>query len=127
MPHYTKFIKDILSRKKKIAEEGVVNLTATCKAVIQRSLPVKMQDPCNFTIPCTIRHSEMGKALSDYGANLNLMPLSVVKRLILGQLTPTAMTLQMADETLAQPEGILDDVLIKVGKFIFLVDFVAID
>ena len=55
------------------------------------------------------------------------MPLSVVKRLSLGELTPTAMTLQIADITLAQPEGILENVLIKVGKFIFPVDFVVID
>ena len=55
------------------------------------------------------------------------MPLSVVKRLSLGELTPIAMTLQMEDITLAQLEGILEDVLIKVGKFIFLVDLVVID
>ena len=55
------------------------------------------------------------------------MPLSVVKRLSLGELTPTAMTLQMADRTLAHPKGVLEDELIKVGKFIFLVDFVVID
>ena len=55
------------------------------------------------------------------------MPLSVVKRLSLWVLTPTAMTLQMADRTLAQPEGILEDVLIKVGKFIFPVDFMVIN
>ena len=55
------------------------------------------------------------------------MPLSIVKRLSLGELTPTTMTLQMADRTLAQPEGILEDVLIKEGKFIFSMDFVVID
>ena len=55
------------------------------------------------------------------------MPLSVVKRLSLGELTPIAMTLQMEDITLAQLEGILEDVLIKVGKFIILVDLVVID
>ena len=69
----------------------------------------------------------MGKAPCDSGASINLMPLSVVKRLSLGELTPTVMTLLMADITLAQPEGILEHVLIKVGKFIFLVDFVVID
>ena len=127
MPHYTKFMKDILSRKKKIAEEGVVNLIETCSVVIQRSLLGKMQDLCSFTIPCTKGNFEMGKALCDSGANTNLMPLFLVKRLSLGELTPIAMTLQMADRTLAQPEGILEDVLIKVGKFIFLVDFVVID
>ena len=50
MPHYAKFMKDILSRKRKIIEEGVVSLKATCSAVIQRTLPVKMQDPGSFTI-----------------------------------------------------------------------------
>ena len=75
---------------------------------------MKMQDPSSFTIPCPIGNSKMGKALCDFGANINLMPLSKVKRLSLGELTPTAMTLQMADITLAQPEGILEDVLIKV-------------
>ena len=69
----------------------------------------------------------MGKALCDSGASINLMPLSVTKRLSLGELTPTAMTLQMADRTLAHLEGILEDVMIKVGKFIFPVDFVVID
>ena len=69
----------------------------------------------------------MGKVLYDSGDSINLMPLFVVKRLSLGKLTPIAMTLQMADKTLAHSEGILEDVLIKVGKFIFPVDFVVID
>ena len=127
MSHYAKFMKDILSRKRIIVEEEVVSLTATYSAVIQRSIPMKMQDPSSFTIPCTIGNFEMGKALCDSGANINLMPLYVVKRLSLGELTPTTMTLQIADITLAQPKGILEDVFIKVGKFIFPVDFVVID
>ena len=60
------------------------------------------------------------------GANINLMPLSMVQRLSLGELTPTTITLQMADRSMAQPEGVLEDVLVKVGKFIFPVDFVVI-
>ena len=72
-------------------------------------------------------NSHMGKVLCDSVANINLMPLFVVKRLSLGQLTPKAMTLQMADITLAQPKGIFEDVLIKVGKFIFSMDFIVID
>ena len=86
-----------------------------------------MQDPGSFTIPCKIGNSDTGKALCDSRANINLMSLSVVKRFSLEKLTPISMTLQMADRTLAQPEGILEDVLIKLGKLIFLVDFVVID
>ena len=123
IPNYAKFLKEVLSKKTKIAEEGIVNLTATCSAVIQQNIPKKMKDLGNFTIPCSIRKYEFKKALCDSGASINLMPLSVVQRLSLGELTPTSITLQMADISMAQPEGVLEDVLIKVGKFIFLVDF----
>ena len=125
IPNYTKFLKEILSKKKKIDEEGVVNLTATCSAVIKRSLPAKMKDLGSFTIRCLIGKYEFKKALCDSGASINLMPLSVVQRLSLGELTLTTIILQMADKSMAQPEGVLEDVLVKVGKFIFPVDFVV--
>ena len=75
-----------------------------------------MRDPGSFTIPCKIGDADMGKALFDSGASINLMPLSIAKRLSLVELTLTAMTLQMVDRTLSYPEGILEDVLIKMGK-----------
>ena len=124
MPNYAKFLKEILNKKRKIAEEGIVNLTATCSAVIQQKLPTKMKFPGSFTIPCSIGKYEFKKALCDSGVSINLMPLLVVQTLSLGELTPTAITLQMADISMAQPEGVLEDVLVKVGKFIFPVDFV---
>ena len=69
---------------------------------------VPWQNPDSFAIPCTIGNSELGKALCDSGASLDLMSLSVVKRLSLGELTLTAMTLQMADRSMVQVEGILE-------------------
>ena len=101
MPNYEKFMKEILSKKRKIAEEGIVNLTATCSVVIQQKLPEKMKDLGSFTIPCSIGKYEFKKALCDSGASINLMPLLVVQRLSLGELTPTAITLQMADRSMA--------------------------
>ena len=89
MPNYAKFLKEILSKEKKIVEEGIVNFTATCSAVIQRNLPAKMKDPCSFTIPYSIGKYEFKKALCDSGASINLMPLSVVQRLSLGEFIPT--------------------------------------
>ena len=120
MPNYAKFLKDILNKKMRFAEGELVSLTATCSAMIQRSLPANMQDPDSFTIPCTIGNVEFKKALYDSGASINLMPLSVVKRLNLEELAPTALTLQMEDITMAHPEGILEDVLIKVGNLFSL-------
>ena len=118
------FLKEILNKKRKIAEEGIVNLTITCSAVIQQKLPTKMKDPGSFTILCSIGKYEFKKALCDSGASINLMPLSVVRRLSLGEITPAIITLQMDDRSMAQSEGVLEDVLVKVGKFIFPVNFV---
>ena len=78
MPNYANFLKDILSKKKKIVEEGIVSLTTTCSAIIQKSLPAKMKDPSSFTIPCSIGKYEFKETLCDSGASINLMPLSMV-------------------------------------------------
>ena len=78
MPHYAKFMKDILNKKRNFDEDEVVNLLATYNAVIQKNLLLKMHDPGSFTIPCTIGNYEFGRALCDSGASINLMPLSMV-------------------------------------------------
>ena len=83
-----------------------------------------MKDLGSFTIPYSIGKYEFKKALCDSSASIKLMPLSLVQILSLGELTPTAITLQMADISMAQPEGVLENVLVKVGKFNFPVDFV---
>ena len=127
MPLYAKFLKDILSKKRKIVEEGIVNLTATCSALMKKELPEKMKDPRSFTIPCIIEGVEIQKALCDSGASINLMPLSVAKQLSLGELIPTTITLQMADRSMVKHEGVLEDVLVTVGKFVFPVDFIILD
>ena len=127
MPLYAKFLKDMLSKKRKIVEEGIVNLTATCSVVMKIEFPEKMKDPGSFTIPCIIGGVEIKKALCDSGASINLMPLSVAKQLSLGELFPTTITLQMADRSMVKPEGVLKDVLVTVGKFVFPVDFIILD
>ena len=127
MPLYAKFLKDILSKKRKIGREGIVNLTATCSALMKKELPEKMKDPGSFTIPCMIEGVEIQKALCDSGASINLMPLSVAKQLSLGELIPTTITLQMADRSMVNPEGVLEDVLVTVGKFVFPVDFIVLE
>ena len=127
MPLYAKFLKDMLSKKRKIVEEGIVNLIATCSAVIKKELQEKMKDPGSFTIPCIIGGVEFQKALCDSGVSINLMPLSIAKQLSLGEVIPTTITLQMADRSMVKPEGVLEDVLVTVGKFVFLVDFIILD
>ena len=127
MPHYAMFMKDIIIKNRKLDDGGVVSLSANCNTIIMKNMPQKMQDPRSFTIPCTIGNFEFDKSLYDSGVSINLMPLLVMKRLSLGDLTPIAMSIKMADKSMAQPEGIMEDVLVKVGKFIFSIDFVVID
>ncbi|XP_057444140.1 uncharacterized protein LOC130736318 [Lotus japonicus] len=69
----------------------------------------------------------MVEALCDLGGSINLIPLSMSKRLNLGEVTPTMISLQMADRSLKTPYGIIEDVGVKVDKFVFPVDFVILD
>ncbi|XP_015384869.1 uncharacterized protein LOC107176597 [Citrus sinensis] len=86
-----------------------------------------MKDPGSFTISYSIDTKYSGKTLCDMGAIINLMPLSVFKQLGVGECRPTTMTLQLADRSHAYPEGKMKDVLVKVDKFIFPVDFIVLD
>ena len=127
MPSYVKFMKDILSQKRRLADFETVNLTEECSAILQRKLPQKLKDPGSFTIPCTIGNAIFERALCDLGASINLMPLSIFKRLGLGEARPTTVTLQLADRSLKHPRGIIEDVLVKVDKFIFPAYFIVLD
>ncbi|XP_024963902.1 uncharacterized protein LOC112504185 [Cynara cardunculus var. scolymus] len=77
MPSYAKFLKDILSKKKKLTEYEIVALTEGCSALLTNKIPPKLKDPGSFTITCSIGGKEIGKVLCDLGASINLMPLSV--------------------------------------------------
>ncbi|XP_070046277.1 uncharacterized protein [Nicotiana tomentosiformis] len=87
----------------------------------------KLEDPDAFTIPCTIGSADFAKALYDLGASINLMPNLVFKTLGIGQPRPTSIRLQMEDRTMKRPLGIIDDVLVRVDKFILLAYFVILD
>ncbi|KAL5550171.1 hypothetical protein UlMin_000347 [Ulmus minor] len=127
IPNYVKFMKDMLMKKRKFGEFETVALTRECSAALQSKLPPKLQDPGSFTIPCSIGGQYCGKALCDLGASINLMPMSIFKTLGIGEARPTTVSLQLADRSIAQLEGKIEDVLVKVDKFIFPVDFIILD
>ena len=127
MPSYAKFMKGILSRKKKWEDFETVALTEECSAVLQKKLPPKLKDPGSFTIPCTIGKMSFKKCLCDLGASINLMPLSVYADLGLPAPKPTNISLQLADRSVTYPRGIVEDILVKVDKFIFPADFIVLD
>ena len=127
MPSYMKFKKKILASKKKLEEYGTITLTEECNAILQKKLPPKLQDPGNFPIPFSIGNRVSGKALCDLGASINLMPLSMFKRLKLGEPKSTTISLQLVDRSYQHPRGIIENVLVKVGKFVVSTDFVILE
>ncbi|XP_070023063.1 uncharacterized protein [Nicotiana sylvestris] len=125
MPGHAKFMKDLV-RKKRSMNCETIKMTHQVSAIVY-SMTLKLKDPGAFTIPCTIGSADFAKALCDLGMNINLMPYSVFKTLGIGKPIPTSMRLQMADYTMKRPLGIIDDVLVRVDKFILPTDFVILD
>ncbi|XP_009610698.1 uncharacterized protein [Nicotiana tomentosiformis] len=127
VPKYAKYIKDIVANKRRLIEFETVALTEECSSRIQSKLPQKLKDPGSFTIQISIGKHTAGRALCDLGASINLMPLSVFIQLVLGEPRPTTVILQLDDHSLAHPEGVIEDVLVQVGSFIFPADFIILD
>nr|GEW04371.1 reverse transcriptase domain-containing protein [Tanacetum cinerariifolium] len=126
MPKYQKMLKALLSNKEKLQELANTPLNENCSAVILKKLPKKLGDPGKFLIPCGFSELKC-KALADLGVRINLMPLSVRKKLGLPELIPTRMTLELANREIYTPVGIARDVFVLVGKFTFPADFVIVD
>ncbi|GJZ66156.1 reverse transcriptase domain-containing protein [Tanacetum coccineum] len=127
MPKFASTLKALIGNKEKLSEMARTPLNEHCSAVILNKLPKKLGDPGKFLIPCDFPRMDECLALADLGASINLMPLSVWKKLSLPELTPTCMTLELADRSITQPIGIAEDVDVKVGKFQFPADFVVVD
>ncbi|KAJ9175384.1 hypothetical protein P3X46_013946 [Hevea brasiliensis] len=127
MPSYTKFLKKILSKKRKLEDYGTVALIEECNAILQNKLPPNLKDLGSFSIPYLIGNKKIDKALCDLGASVSLMPLSICKKLEIGQLKPTTISLQLADRSIKYLMGILENIPIKVGKFFIPVDFVVLE
>ncbi|XP_017631159.1 uncharacterized protein LOC108473870 [Gossypium arboreum] len=120
-------MKDLLSKKKKLTDIETIALKEGYSDILTNKLPPKLKDPGRFIIPCSIGNHYLGKTLCDLGASINLMPLSTFRKLGIGYMKSTVVTLQPVDRSLAQPEREIKDVLVRVDKFIFSVDFIILD
>ncbi|XP_050916772.1 uncharacterized protein LOC127131933 [Lathyrus oleraceus] len=124
MPAYAKFMNELLNDKRKLMD---VALAEECSEIIQHKLPPKLTDPCRFTIPIFIGSLKIGKTLYDLGANINLMLLSMMRKIKCGEPKPTKMTLTLVDRSVTYPYGVLEDILVKVDGLLFPADFVILD
>ncbi|RDX64719.1 hypothetical protein CR513_56691, partial [Mucuna pruriens] len=134
VPKYTKFLKELCvykRRKIKGSKEigGVVSALTRNEEIIAGAptLPKKCRDPGIFSVPCTIGECTFADAMLDLGASINLMPASIYRSLNFGNLEPTRMTIQLANRSIVQPLGVLEDVLVQVNELIFPVDFYVLD
>nr|GEY30438.1 reverse transcriptase domain-containing protein [Tanacetum cinerariifolium] len=127
MPKFTSMFKKLLNNKNKLIELTKTPLNENCSVVVLKKLSEKLGDPGRFLIPCDFLDFDNCLALADLGACINLMPLSIWKKLRLPTLNDTKMVLELADRTISKPTGVAENVFVKVGKFYFPADFVVLD
>nr|GEW34791.1 reverse transcriptase domain-containing protein [Tanacetum cinerariifolium] len=127
MPKFAPMFKKLLNNKDKLIELTKTPLKENCSAVVLKKLPEKLGDPGRFLIPCDFSEFENFLALASLGASINLMPLSIWKKLRLPTLNDTKMVLELADQTISKPTDVAENVFVKVGNFYFLTDFVVLD
>ncbi|XP_021764012.1 uncharacterized protein LOC110728679 [Chenopodium quinoa] len=127
MPNYARFLKDIVSGRRSCVVVETVNFTESCSVIIMNKMPPKLGDPGNFSIPFAINRIQNDNALCDLGASVSLMPYTVYQRLDIGELFPTNITLQLAYRSIKFTKGKVEDVPLRVGKFVIPVDFVVLD
>ncbi|KAK9007300.1 hypothetical protein V6N11_051129 [Hibiscus sabdariffa] len=126
VPSYAKFLKDTVTKKRKAESYEIVDVAPEYYAG-RIDLPMKKKDPGSFIIHCSIGNNFMGNALCDLGSSVNLMPKAVFKKLGIGIERPTTIILQLADRSHVRPEGKFEDVIVKMCKFVFPVDFLILD
>nr|GEX84085.1 reverse transcriptase domain-containing protein [Tanacetum cinerariifolium] len=127
MPKFAPMFKKLLNNKDRLIELTKTPLNENCSAVVLKKLLEKLGDPGRFLIPCDFSEFDNCLALADLGASINLMPLSIWKKLRLSTLNDTKMVLELADRTFSKPTGVAENVFVKVRKFYFPTDFVVLD
>nr|GEZ62713.1 reverse transcriptase domain-containing protein [Tanacetum cinerariifolium] len=127
IPKFALMFKKLLNNKDKLIELTKTPLNENCSAVVLKKLPEKLGDPGRFLIPCDFSKFDNCLALVDLGASINLMSLSIWKKLRLPTLNDTKMVLELADRTIFKPTGVAENVFVKVSKFYFPADSVVLD
>ncbi|XP_057734229.1 uncharacterized protein LOC130949564 [Arachis stenosperma] len=126
-PYVPKFLKELITKKRNWEAKEIIVLTEEFSAIIQKKLPQKLKDSGSFQIHCIIGDITIEKALCDLGANINLMSLTMMRRMKIEEAKPTRIALQLADRIFKFPHGVVEDLVVKVREFIFPADFVVLD
>jgi len=127
MPSYAKLIKEILLNTRKQKEHETVTMSKECNVAIQSMLPAKLNDLGNFSSLCFIANVYVDLALCGLGSGESLMPLSMSQKLDLKEIRSTTISLELANHSVKNPVGVLEDVPFKVGDLYVPVDFVVLE
>ncbi|XP_050945501.1 uncharacterized protein LOC127150853 [Cucumis melo] len=122
---YAKFLKELCTNKRKTKERPMVSQNVS--TLLKRNIPKKCNDPGMFSLPCVIGNRLISHAMLDLGASINVMPYNVFKDLELNNLQKTSVCIQLEDRSFISPLGIVEDVLVKIDKLIFPVDFYILE
>ncbi|XP_074309278.1 uncharacterized protein LOC141643851 [Silene latifolia] len=127
MPTYTKFLKNILTNKRVLDDQEIVEIEEACSDHILQKIPTKLGDPGSFSISCVVGGVPISRALCDLLASVSVIPLKVARKIGIHSLAPTTMTLPLADRSVKRPLGVLEDIPVKVRKYLIPADFVVLD
>nr|XP_027067429.1 uncharacterized protein LOC113693041 [Coffea arabica] len=127
VPKYAKFLRDLCVNRRRLRRDERVIVGENVSAVLQRKLPPKCGDPGRFTVPCRIGNTLIRNTLLDLGASINVMPKSMYASLNLGLLKETEIIIQLVDRINAYPDGLVEDVLVKVNELVFSANFYVFD
>ena len=108
MLEYSKFLKNLITKKKSLKDYGVVTLEEDCNAILEN--PKKLGDPSSFTIPISIVNLSLGRAFLDFGSSINLMPLFLLNKIGKVAMKSTCMTIQLADSSIKFPPRIMENI-----------------
>ncbi|CAM8887249.1 unnamed protein product [Rhodiola kirilowii] len=127
IPTYAKFMKEILTRKRKIDKIETMALSDECSAALHQPMPPKLKDSGSFSIPCDIGGITISRALCDLSASVSIMPYSLYAKLNLGDLCPTNITIHLTDRSCRLLRGILKDVPVKVKNIYIPANFIVLE
>lgn len=124
---YAKFMKGLITGKRKLKYDENITLNEKCSDIMQRKLPPYLKDSWLFTIQYTIGKLNIGNALCDFGENINLMPLSMMKKLECLELEPTKIIMSLEYRYITYLYEVLEYVLVRAEDLLFPAYFVILD
>ncbi|XP_010496850.1 PREDICTED: uncharacterized protein LOC104773880 [Camelina sativa] len=124
-PMLRRYVKRMVTKDLNV-EQGVMMISAQVSAIIQNKIPEKLPDPGSFVLDCTIFTDRFARSLCDLGSSVNLMPRSVALSLGMTDFKSTKITLILVDRSICIPDGVLEDVPIKIGECLIPTDFVVL-